>query len=378
MKKIGASSLKPGMRFSKTVYIDEDTILLQPEIPLKQREIDLLARWGIDHVMTDGDPLPAVVATIGGVRQGGAAAPERRSLRMYVSSVRALEEVFSAIRTGDRVSHDTIDGMVNDIIAEVERDLEGLIRYALLGGENIGKLSASAINTAILATVIGRSMKLLSFKLVQLTTGALLHDVGMLRIDNAILSKKGALNADEIRVVRTHPLHGYSTVLKVLRYPEDVAAIALLHQERWDGKGYPRRLKGEEIPLGARIVAVCDAFEAMVNRRAYRDPVIGYKAIKGILSDNGRHFDPQVLKAFLACMGIHPVGSLVLLNDASIGRVIGNNGQAPLRPRLELIVDSSGQRIAEPVPLDLVERKELFIAKPVDPNEMEAAGSERK
>jgi len=378
MKKIKASSLKPGMRFSKAVLIDEDTVLVQPEIPLKQREIDLLAKWGVEQVMTDGDLIGGRVVEGAGGQGAGTATPERRSLRMYVNAVKQLDQVFEDIKAGSKVSHDAIDSVAGDVINEVESDRESLIRYVLLGGENIGKLSASSVNGAILATIMGRTMKLLSFKLVQLTTGALLHDVGMLKVDEAIVGKKGALTPEEIRQVRTHPVHGYSIVLKVLRYPEEVASVALLHQERWDGRGYPRRLKGEEIPLGARVVAVADAFEAMVNRRAYRNQVIGYKAIKGILSDNGRHFDPQVLKAFLSSMGIHPVGSLVLLNDSSVGRVVANNGQAPMRPRLELIVDSSGQRIAEPVPLDLLTHKELFIAKPVDPGELEVAKGERK
>jgi HD-GYP domain-containing protein (c-di-GMP phosphodiesterase class II) len=292
---------------------------------------------------------------------------------MYVNAVKKLDRVFEDVRRGARVDHDDIDTIVNEIMAEVENDKESLIRYVLLGGESSGRLSARSVNTAILATIVGKGMKLLSFKLVQLTTGALLHDLGMVKIDPAIISKSDVLTADEIRQVRTHPIHGYSIVLKVLRYPEEVAAVALLHQERWDGNGYPRRLKGEEIPLGARIVSVADAFEAMVNKRTYRNPVIGYRAIKSILSDNGRHFDPTVLKAFVNCLGIHPVGSLVLLNDSSVGRVTANNGQAPLRPRIELMVDSSGQRLPEPVPVDLLTRKELFIAKAVDPAEVEAA-----
>ena len=373
MRKIKSTALKPGMVFSDTVYIDEDTILLQPDIPLKQREIDLLEKWGVDAVATAGD-------VVGGAPQQPKAdisSIAKRSLRMYLTAVTQLDGVFDAIRAGNRVSHDRLDAIATDIINEVENDREGLIQYVLLGGQNVGKLSAGSVNSAILATIIGRNMKLLSFKLVQLTTGALLHDVGMLRVDESILTKEGALSPEEIRQVRTHPIHGYSIVLKTLRYPEEVASVALLHQERWDGKGYPRRLKGEEIPLGARIVAVADSYEAMVNRRAYRDQMIGYKAIKAILSDNGRHFDPQVLRAFLQCLGIHPIGSLVLLNDASIGQVVQNHANAPLRPRLELIVGSNGQKLADPQPLDLLSHRDLFIAKAIDAGEVEAAGKGR-
>ena len=144
----------------------------------------------------------------------------------------------------------------------------------------------------------------------------------------------------------------------------------------WDGTGYPKGLKKENIPLGARIVAVADAFEAMVNKRAYRSPTIGYKAMKSILSDNGRHFDPQILLALLASLGIYPIGSLVLLNNSCIGKVVKNHPGAPVRPRIQLLINEIGERITARKDVDLNEQKNLFIAKAIDPQEIDGMEDE--
>jgi len=119
--------------------------------------------------------------------------------------------------------------------------------------------------------------------------------------------------------------------------------------------------------LPARIAAVADAYEAMINIRPYRSSLIGYSAMKGILSDNGKHFDPQVLKAFLESVGIYPVGSILQLNNSSIGRVVANEKAVPLRPKIELLVDEYGVRVTEREIINLLEKKKLFIVKAIDP-----------
>ena len=126
-------------------------------------------------------------------------------------------------------------------------------------------------------------------------------------------------------------------------------------------------MKGEDISLFARIVTVADAYEAMVGERPYRNSMIGYTAMKNVLSDNGRHFDPQVLKAFLESMGIFPIGSIVQLNNSSIGRVSENHADAPLRPKIELLIDEFGTQIEGSEMVDLLSKKNLFIVKAIDP-----------
>jgi HD-GYP domain-containing protein (c-di-GMP phosphodiesterase class II) len=206
--------------------------------------------------------------------------------------------------------------------------------------------------------------------------GALLHDTGMLRIDEAILNKKDKLKDEEIRQIKTHTLISYMVITKEMKIPEEVAAIGIYHHERWDGTGYPKKLKGEEIPLFARIVSVVDAYEAMINKRPYRMPVIGYTAIKSILNDNGTHFDPNILKIFLKCMGIYPVGSFVLLNNNTICKVVDLNLASPMRPTVQLLIDESGKKLEQPKRINLAVNNSIFIIKAVDPANIEVLSNE--
>jgi hypothetical protein len=105
----------------------------------------------------------------------------------------------------------------------------------------------------------------------------------------------------------------------------------------------------------------------MINQRPYRNSMIGYSAMKNVLSDNGRHFDPKILKAFLESMGIYPIGSIVQLNNSAIGRVTEIHTEAPLRPVVELIIDEYGNSLSEREAVDLLAKKGLFIVKAVDP-----------
>ena len=159
----------------------------------------------------------------------------------------------------------------------------------------------------------------------------------MVKVPKAILRKKEKLSPEELNQIRTHPIHSYRVISKELKYPEEIGVIALQHHERWDGQGYPRHLRGEDINLAARIVAVADAYIAMINERPHRNSMIGYSAMKNVLSDNGRHFDPRVLKAFLESMGIYPIGSIVQLNNSAIGTGDGDphRGAAASRGRAD-------------------------------------------
>jgi HD-GYP domain-containing protein (c-di-GMP phosphodiesterase class II) len=161
-------------------------------------------------------------------------------------------------------------------------------------------------------------------------------------------------------------------ICKELLYPEEVGVIALQHHERWDGEGYPRRLAGEAIDLGARIVSVADAFEAMVCEKPYRNSMIGYQAMKNLLSDNARRFDPEVLKAFIKTMGIYPIGSIVLLNTGAIARVIEGHSDAPLRPKIRILVDEFGNAFNndDGEIINLLQEKSMFIARAIDPKEL--------
>jgi len=130
---------------------------------------------------------------------------------------------------------------------------------------------------------------------------SLLHDVGKIGVSDAILNKPGPLTSEEWQQMRKHPAIGYE-MLKDVKFLSTAAEIVYTHHERYDGKGYPTGLKAEDIPLGARIFAVADAFDAMTSNRPYRRALSADKAREEITTNSGTQFDPGVVEAFLRCL----------------------------------------------------------------------------
>jgi putative nucleotidyltransferase with HDIG domain len=128
--------------------------------------------------------------------------------------------------------------------------------------------------------------------------GALLHDVGKIGVSDTILLKPGKLTDEEWEKMRAHPLIGYN-MLKEVRFLSGAAEIILAHHERWDGRGYPRGLRAEDIPLGARIFSVVDTFDSMTSDRPYRKALATEEALMEIVRNGGSQFDPRVVEAFL-------------------------------------------------------------------------------
>lgn len=147
--------------------------------------------------------------------------------------------------------------------------------------------------------------------LIQTGRGALLHDVGKIGVRDSILLKPGKLSEEEWVEMKKHPQIGYS-ILQSIEFLSPAAEIVLCHQERWDSKGYPNGLGGEDIPLGARIFAVVDTFDAMTSDRPYRKALSFEVAWNEIRSCSGTQFDPRVADAFL---GILPE-SWIAIHDA--------------------------------------------------------------
>jgi putative nucleotidyltransferase with HDIG domain len=129
--------------------------------------------------------------------------------------------------------------------------------------------------------------------------GAFLHDIGKMAIPDAILNKPGALTPDEVAIMREHSYHGYQIVRKI-PFLQEASEIVYAHQERFDGTGYPRGLKGEQIPLGARMFAVADTLDAITSDRPYRPAQTLTAAREEIQRWAGRQFDPEVVKMFLS------------------------------------------------------------------------------
>ena len=137
--------------------------------------------------------------------------------------------------------------------------------------------------------------------LVNLRRGALLHDIGKMGTPDAILHKNGPLTPEERKIIQRHPQNAYD-MLKHIDYLQAALEIPYCHHEWWDGSGYPRGLRGEEIPIAARLFAVVDVYDALTSDRPYRKALLHDEVIAYMKTQCGSHFDPQVFALFLKVM----------------------------------------------------------------------------
>ena len=416
MNSINTNDLKPGQVFSAPVYTEGDYLLVTAMVPLRQRDIDVLTEWNIEYVRTNGALVDletlaenaddseeakealkklevelakalAEAEEMDEIEEVEEDAPKKENIkfsikdvrqnsgpyRVYKNLIEILNKTFNALKAGREIEMRAFDDITVKLIQELSVYPDSFVGF-ILGGEVSGnELAKSSVNTAILSAIMAQELKLHQQKIHNIVSGALLHDVGMLRLSKGITEKKGGLSALELEQIKSHPLHTSKIVTKELFGPNEVNLIALHHHERWDGQGYPDGLLGNAIDIGARIVSVADAFEAMVSKKSYRDSMIGYQAIKNLMADNGRRFDPAVIIAFTKIMGIYPIGSIVRLNDSSIARVITIHTDAPMRPVVQMLADNKGNVIGtgSVTTVDLLEVRSLFIKEAIDPAEYE-------
>jgi HD-GYP domain-containing protein (c-di-GMP phosphodiesterase class II) len=400
--KVLVSALRAGFIFSKPVYIDDANLLVPAGVEIREKDIEQLRSWGIETVETEGDIIgesseDATASTKTASGQAGAGQPAGKGsprqdamgqtgtalmgriipeeqkidivFRNYLDLIKELDDFFLNIASGAVPDARAVNAITDDLLQAVTESRVTIIGYILGSPVQSQELAKSSINTAILSALIAREFNFSDQNMRQLIAGALLHDVGMLRLSRDILDKRGGLSPDETQQMQAHPFYSYRIACTELKFSEDVGRIVVQHHEYWNGEGYPRRFRGQEIAMGARIVSVVDAFEAMVSEKPYRNSMIGYQAMKNILSDNSRRFDPDVLKAFVRIMGIYPIGSIIRLNTGVVARVADVRGEAPLRPKIRILIDENGVEIQpkEGKVIDLLNEKHLFITRALDP-----------
>jgi HD-GYP domain-containing protein (c-di-GMP phosphodiesterase class II) len=146
--------------------------------------------------------------------------------------------------------------------------------------------------------MMGDKLNLTKNEILELEFAGLIHDIGKITIPDSILKKPGKLTEDEWTIMKTHTTHGYQILRSADKYSK-LADYALTHHERWDGKGYPKGIKEEEIPLFSRIICICDAFEAMTSDRPYRKALPVESAIEELIRCSGSQFDPYLVNLFV-------------------------------------------------------------------------------
>jgi putative nucleotidyltransferase with HDIG domain len=195
--------------------------------------------------------------------------------------------------------HEQTVRLADDLALAYDTTLEGWVRALDLRDQ---ETEGHSLRVAEMSVRLGRRLGLKQDDLVQIRRGALLHDIGKMAISDRILLKPGPLNDEEWVIMRKHPVYAYQ-LLSPIDYLRPALDIPYGHHEKWDGSGYPRGLKGEQIPLAARLFAVIDVYDALRSDRPYRSAWLEDRVLEHIRSLSGTHFDPDVVQSFLTLPG---------------------------------------------------------------------------
>jgi HD-GYP domain-containing protein (c-di-GMP phosphodiesterase class II) len=353
VKKLPLSELRENPYYDAPVYLDEGYILLSPDVRTPQELLARLERWGYDSVYCDGNPVDAPA-------HAGPTVAARSTLELDVEESRQMEQArklyFGLISfTADTLNRFAESNRLD--VAEITERLKPLIELVKGSRDTILRLPEfvfisdtylhqHSLNCAVLSLAIGDFLKLPPHRLIELGIGALLHDIGMLKLPEALYLNPRQLGPREWQMIKAHPVLSYR-ILKGFSLSDAIALTAYEHHERLDGTGYPRALAGEKIALYSRILAVADSYESMTTKRPFRVNREGHAALLELLKGRRVFYDEAVVRALIYCLSLYPLGTTVLLSNGAMGRIIRTDPRSPKTPIVQILIDREGNHLNE-------------------------------
>lgn len=366
MKKISVAALSEGVRFSKPLFWNANCIIVKENTVIREPDINKLHEWGIEELFTDGEEITDDTRP-----------PETFSVNdrdrinfkfAYETAVDNVKDIFSRLNSHGNFDSMKLNMTSSKLIEEVKHNSASLMNLTNIASSTEDYLHYHSVNVCILSLIISETLGFTDKETEIMATGALLHDLGMLKIPKYIISKKETLTKEEAKKIWMHPFNGYQTISSFNVYPEDVALTAFQHHEQYDGNGYPQKLSGGKISKYARIAGIANVYDAMTKKRSYRDAFSAYDAVRQVLSGSQQQFDPEILKAFLSNISIYPIGTAVKLNSGETAVVVSVNKGVSIKPVVRLILSNDGKKIIKPKFLNLLENKNVFITGVVQPH----------
>lgn len=263
-----------------------------------------------------------------------------------------LKDIMSNVEAGKALDAPRVQEAVSSMTDSVVRNPDAMMLLAKLkekGGHTLDR----AFGVSIYMLTFGRFLQLPREQLDLLGMVGLLQDVGMTAVPEEVVTKKGPLSKVELMVCRSHVDHTVSIIRETPGLPPELAEIASLHHERYDGSGYQKGLKGEQIGLFGSIAGLVDCFDAMTHSRPYAEIYSPSNALNQLYNSRNLLFDGPLVEQFVQCIGIFPVGALVEMNSGEVGIVIAQNMVRRLLPRVMIILDAKGNLLKPQVILDL-------------------------
>jgi HD-GYP domain-containing protein (c-di-GMP phosphodiesterase class II) len=267
---------------------------------------------------------------------------ERRATDVYRRAEQELTSLAAAVQRQDSLGMAGLSALGKDIADALGRN-DQLVVQALAGPSG-STLITNLVNVSILATKVGSGLGYYGQELERLALAGLVHDIGLFAVPPSVVTKSGRLTQEERTLIEQHPELGYQLIRKLGSEWDWLAQIVRQAHERWNGRGYPNRLKGRDIHEMAQIIGAVDIFDALVTPRPYRRRFFPHEAVRELLVAERSAFPREIVKALVEQLSAYPLGTLVRLTTGEVGAVVGINVQFPLRPVVAVDMDRGADR----------------------------------
>ena len=342
---ISAVTLAPGFSVNDAAALTE--LLNAPDIASIAQSIAFLEHRGATRVSvaetTDLDDA---------VREAEERENKAEGREAYDRGIDLMRDVETQAKLGKVFEVEPLQQMVSALLDTLFKDPAAILGLTAIKGHDDYTLNHS-INVCILSISLGASLGLDPDSLKSLGLSALLYDLGKVRIPEDILAKEGPLTADEWQIVKSHTTEGADLLKRIQLVDQMPMVVAYEHHQRHDLQGYPKVAGPQEQHLFSKIVALCDAYDAMTTRRPFRREIRPDKALAVLMQGRNKAYDPSVTKALVAMLGIYPMGAVVTLEDGTTAIVFRVNKDNLLRPRVKRVIAADGSWLKEPETVDL-------------------------
>lgn len=275
-----------------------------------------------------------------------------RARLVHAQAHQVVRGMMQDVRLGRAITLDNVEPVIEAVTGSILRNGSALL--GLVGIKNKDDYTfLHSVSVCTLMIAFGRTLGLEGEDLRQAGIGGLLHDVGKMKVPDEVLNKPGRLTDAEFALIRRHPGDGHAILLETPGVGPVPLDITLHHHERIDGSGYPKKLAGEEISTMARMAAIVDVYDAITADRCYHTGMAPTEALRKMWEWSSAHFDQRLLQGFMRCIGIYPVGSLVLLESGRLGVVIEQNEKSVLTPVVRIFFSTRSNGYIIPENIDL-------------------------
>ena len=312
---------------------------------------------------------PATPTTPPPVAAAGGMAPRRSPPDTSKSIFEALNVLLAGVRdtvtTGGTPVWPDVEALLGRVVASLEKSAELFwLANAPVVPAGADYLVVHQSRVAVLAVRVGLIVGYDRARAVALGTAGAFIDIGLWQSPAALLRRLDSLSADERTVYRAHPRRS-AALLTQWGAPAPIIEAVLHHHEREQGQGFPQGLTGSAISQDAKILGLVDSYTGLTLPASRRPALRSHEAIREVVRSKHESFSPALIKALLSEISVFPPGTLVRLNTGEVGQVTAVNRSHPLRPRVEVISDSKGNRPPTPKTIDLSETPFLYITGPV-------------